>query len=55
MSLTADQVSTMCRVVGTFSHLAGWRWQAMPVIAWEFATISDFMGAKRDVLTAVLR
>lgn len=51
--ITMHEIRRLCAEVGAFSSCANWRFQAMPVVAWEFPTIGDFAAAKKQVLRAV--
>lgn len=51
--ITTHEMRRLCAEVAAFSRSADWKFQAMPVVAWEFLTIDAFAKAKRSVLYAV--
>lgn len=41
-----NHLSALCNHVSDFGARENWRFKAMPVIVWEFASINDFMDAR---------
>ena len=48
-----DAIVRMCAGVHGFSRMAGWRWKALPVIQWEFSTLSEFARAVVELREAI--
>lgn len=53
MEIEASDIIKLCAEVYHFSRKADLRWKGMPVIAWEFADISDFMRTRASILRAL--
>lgn len=51
--MTPDDIVRVCATVGEFSRMANWRWKALPIVEWEFPTISEFARARAQILQAV--
>ena len=41
-----NHLSALCNHVSDFGARENWRFKAMPVVVWEFASINDFMEAR---------
>lgn len=51
--MEVDDIMRVCAEVSRFSRKANWTWKALPVIEWEFPTISDFARAKMELLKSI--
>jgi hypothetical protein len=48
-----QDVIRICREVDLFSRIAKFRFKALPVVAWEFADLRDFMNARVALMRAI--
>lgn len=53
MSIDDQSIIRMCGEARRFSSVAGWQFQGMAVMQWEFASISAFAEAKMQLLRAI--
>ncbi len=51
--MEADDIIRICREVSQFSQLANFRFKALPIVAWEFADLRDFMNARAALMRAI--
>lgn len=52
-SITQEDIFRLCATIADFSHKADLRWRAMPVVAWEFATLGEYACALVAVRQAI--
>lgn len=48
-----QDIIRICREVSLFSKQAHFRFKALPVVAWDFADLSDFMNARVALMRAI--
>ena len=53
MVIDDQTIIRICGEVRRFSQIANWQWSGLPVIQWEFPTISAFARAKMQLLAAL--
>jgi hypothetical protein len=47
-------IAHLCSHIADFQTRQGWDFKALPVITWEFGSISDFMNAKAQLMQQIV-
>jgi hypothetical protein len=53
VSLEAKDIMEVCRRVMMLGRIANWQFKGLPVMQWEFADISDYHRARKDLMIAM--
>jgi hypothetical protein len=51
--LSAEDIKRTCYEVMALGKIAGWQFKSLPVVQWEFPTISEYMRARMELLRAM--